>query len=94
MNTKEDLYVEAAVVERYGAAAKEPRANLCCAVDYDPQYLKIIPSEVIERVMAAAIRRAIYAKARRFSISAAAQEKSVSSPRKLSGQKEGSLAST
>ena len=49
MNTKEDLYVEAAVLERYGAAAKAPRANLSCAVDYDPQYLKIIPSEVIER---------------------------------------------
>src|SRR5215471_3602016 len=49
MNSKERLYVEAAVLERYAAAAKVPRANLCCAVDYDPQYLKIIPSEVIER---------------------------------------------
>src|SRR5215470_5768529 len=49
MNSKEHLYVEAAVLERYAAAAKVPRANLCCAVDYDPRYLKIIPSEVIER---------------------------------------------
>src|SRR5262245_1155656 len=49
MYTKEQHYVETAVLERYSAAAKAPRANLCCAVDYDPQYLKIIPSEVIER---------------------------------------------
>src|SRR5262245_24951136 len=49
MNTKEHLYVEAAVLDRYAAAAKAPRANLCCSVDYDPQYLKVIPLEVIER---------------------------------------------
>src|SRR5215470_864412 len=49
MNTDKLLHVEAAVLERYAAAARTPRANLCCAVHYDPQYLKIIPSEVIER---------------------------------------------
>src|SRR5215470_10353867 len=49
MNTDKLLHVEAAVLERYAAAARTPRANLCCAVDYDPRYLKIIPSEVIER---------------------------------------------
>src|SRR5215470_9688103 len=49
MNTDKLLHVEAAVLERYAAAARTPRANLCCAVDYDPRYLNIIPREVIER---------------------------------------------
>lgn len=40
---------ESAVKERYGAAAQAQEAQLCCPVDYDPQYLKIIPQEVIER---------------------------------------------
>lgn len=35
--------------ERYAAASQAVEANLCCPVDYDPQYLKIIPREVIER---------------------------------------------
>src|SRR5215467_11203002 len=49
MNRDKLLHVEAAVLERYAAAARTPRANLCCAVDYDPRYLNIIPPEVIER---------------------------------------------
>jgi ubiquinone/menaquinone biosynthesis C-methylase UbiE len=49
MNTDEQLHVEAAVLERYAAAARTPRANLCCAVDYDPRYLNIIPQEVVDR---------------------------------------------
>src|SRR5215467_3494043 len=49
MNSDERLHVEAAVLERYAAAARTPRAKLCCAVDYDPRYLNIIPQEVIER---------------------------------------------
>lgn len=40
---------ETAVKERYGAAALAQEPQLCCPVDYDPQYLKIIPDEVIER---------------------------------------------
>ncbi len=40
---------EAAVRERYGQAAGAREAELCCPVDYDPQYLKIIPPEVLER---------------------------------------------
>lgn len=40
---------ESAVKERYGAAALAQEPQLCCPVDYDPQYLKIIPDEVIER---------------------------------------------
>lgn len=34
---------------RYAAGAQAAEAALCCPVDYDPQYLKVIPAEVIER---------------------------------------------
>ena len=40
---------ESATRERYAAAAAMPEAALCCPVDYDPQYLKAIPAEVIEK---------------------------------------------
>jgi arsenite methyltransferase len=40
---------EAAVKERYAAAAHQPEAALCCPINYDPQYLKVIPAEVIEK---------------------------------------------
>ena len=41
--------VETAVRQRYAAGAQAQEAALCCPVDYDPQYLKVIPQEVIER---------------------------------------------
>ena len=41
--------IEAAVKERYAAGADAAEAALCCPVDYDPEYLKVIPDEVIER---------------------------------------------
>lgn len=37
------------VQERYAAGANAVEAALCCPVDYNPQYLKIIPAEVLER---------------------------------------------
>jgi arsenite methyltransferase len=40
---------ESATRERYAAAAQAPEAALCCPVNYDPKYLKIIPQEVIEK---------------------------------------------
>jgi arsenite methyltransferase len=40
---------EAAVKARYSAAAKSAESSLCCSVPYDPQYLSIIPAEVIEK---------------------------------------------
>ena len=43
------LSAESATRDRYAAAAKAPEAALCCPIDYDPQYLKIIPAEVIEK---------------------------------------------
>ncbi len=41
--------VEAAVGERYSAAAQAVEPQLCCPVDYDPRYLKVIPPEVLDR---------------------------------------------
>lgn len=40
---------EATVHERYSAGAEHREATLCCPVDYDRQYLEIIPDEVLER---------------------------------------------
>ena len=41
--------VRGGVQERYGAGAQAVEAALCCPVDYDPKYLKIIPQEVLDR---------------------------------------------
>ena len=43
------LNTESAVRERYAAGAKAAEAKLCCPVDYNPEFLKVIPPEVIER---------------------------------------------
>src|SRR5438094_3049938 len=40
---------ESAVKERYAAAAKAPEPTLCCAVDFQRQYLENIPDEVIRK---------------------------------------------
>lgn len=45
----ETINAESAVRKRYAAGAQEPEAKLCCPVDYNPEYLKAIPQEVIER---------------------------------------------
>ena len=41
--------LEAAVRQRYGAASHIKEEALCCPVEYNPQFLKILPSEIIER---------------------------------------------
>ncbi len=41
--------IETAVRTRYGAASQQKEEALCCPVEYDPQYLKILPAEIIER---------------------------------------------
>lgn len=41
--------VEHVVKERYSVGAQTRVADLCCPVNYDPQYLKVIPAEVLER---------------------------------------------
>jgi ubiquinone/menaquinone biosynthesis C-methylase UbiE len=43
------LQTEQAVRNRYTNASQESEAALCCPVEYDPKYLKVIPSEVIEK---------------------------------------------
>lgn len=40
---------ESEVRKRYAAGAQAPEAKLCCPVDYNAEYLKVIPREVIER---------------------------------------------
>ena len=41
--------VEAAVRERYSQAAQKKVDALCCPIDYDPKYLRVIPREVLDR---------------------------------------------
>src|SRR5437588_9948130 len=41
--------VESAVRERYAARAKSTEAELCVPADYQSEYLKAIPAEVVER---------------------------------------------
>jgi len=41
--------IETAVQTRYGAASQKKEEALCCPVEYDPKYLKILPGEIIER---------------------------------------------
>jgi ubiquinone/menaquinone biosynthesis C-methylase UbiE len=41
--------VRADVQDRYAAGANAVEDALCCPIDYDPQYLIIIPDEVLER---------------------------------------------
>ena len=43
------LNVESAVQERYLAAARTQVQVLCCPIEYDRQYLGVIPAEIIER---------------------------------------------
>ena len=43
------LSTESAVRARYAAGAQASEAKLCCPVDYNPEFLKAIPQEVIER---------------------------------------------
>lgn len=40
---------EQAVRERYAVAATKQEPELCCPIDYNTEYLKVIPREVIER---------------------------------------------
>ncbi len=40
---------ESSVADRYSAAAKAQEPALCCPVQYRPEYLDIIPKEILER---------------------------------------------
>jgi len=37
------------VRERYAAASQVAEAALCCPIDYDPQYLAVLPEEILEK---------------------------------------------
>lgn len=41
--------VEDAVRSRYREGAREAQPALCCPIDYDAQYLKLLPQELIEK---------------------------------------------
>ncbi len=41
--------VAEAVRDRYSAASREAEAALCCPIDYDPRWLKVLPEEILER---------------------------------------------
>ncbi len=43
------MSIEQNVLQRYADAAGEREAALCCPVSYDPQYLTVIPQEVLDR---------------------------------------------
>ncbi len=41
--------VEQVVKDRYATGAQREEAELCCSVDYNPRFLKVIPDEIIAR---------------------------------------------
>jgi len=41
--------IEESVRKRYALGASRMQKELCCPVDYDPQYLKVIPKEILEK---------------------------------------------
>jgi len=43
------INVDEAVRNRYSQAAEQRESQLCCPVDYDARYLKVIPDEILER---------------------------------------------
>lgn len=43
------INAESEVRKRYAAGAQTTEAKLCCPVDYNTEFLKVIPQEVIER---------------------------------------------
>lgn len=49
MSDGKKINVEAVVLDRYSSSAKCCENSLCCAVDYDPRFLEIVPAEIIER---------------------------------------------
>jgi len=47
--TATPLDVESSVHDRYSEGAQQRVEALCCPIDYDPKYLKLLPAEVLER---------------------------------------------
>lgn len=49
MSDESVLDHERSVRERYAKAALAPEAALCCPTSYDPQFLKILPDEIVAK---------------------------------------------
>lgn len=49
MSRNTAMDTEEAVRERYSQAAQATEPALCCPINYDPQYLKAIPKEVLQK---------------------------------------------
>jgi len=49
VQTEKLMTAEASVHERYAAASKQVELALCCPVNYTTDYLRVIPTEVLER---------------------------------------------
>lgn len=47
--SKIKLDVEMAVSDRYSAASQEAEPSLCCSVQYQSEYLEVLPQELVER---------------------------------------------
>jgi arsenite methyltransferase len=41
--------VEEAVLQRYEAGARQPQAELCCPIEYEPSSLDLLPQEIIDK---------------------------------------------
>jgi len=47
--TAETQNFEEAVLARYGEGAREAQPELCCPIDYEARYLKVLPQEIIDK---------------------------------------------
>ena len=86
------MKTENAVKERYAAASHAVEANLCCPVDYDPQFSRPSPLKSSKKITAAETPPSGSIPAKPCSTSALAPEKSASSPLKWSALKAKSSA--
>ncbi|HLF97692.1 MAG TPA: methyltransferase domain-containing protein [Methylococcaceae bacterium] len=43
------MFIEQSVRERYSEGAHERQESLCCPVDYDPELLKALPREIVDK---------------------------------------------
>ena len=49
IKSQPDFDIEEEVKTRYKAGAEDREASLCCPTSYNPEYLKVIPQEILER---------------------------------------------
>ena len=49
VSTAQPENVEAAVLDRYRAGARQVQPSLCCPTDYESKYLDLLPQEILEK---------------------------------------------